>query len=53
MILLDKVNVKFHARKEAPVHAVRDVSLRVNAGDFFGIEGTIGSGKITLLSTIK
>jgi len=53
MIFLDKVNVTFSARKEAPVQAVRNVSLHVNAGDFFGIVGTSGAGKSTLLRTIN
>jgi D-methionine transport system ATP-binding protein len=53
MIILEKVNVKFHARKAPDVHAVRDVSLRVGPGDFFGIVGTSGAGKSTLLRTIN
>jgi D-methionine transport system ATP-binding protein len=53
MIVLEKVNVRFHPRKAPEVHAVRDVSLQVRPGDFFGIVGTSGAGKSTLLRTIN
>ncbi len=35
-----------------PVTALRDVSLRINEGDFVGIVGQNGSGKTTLVKTI-
>ena len=53
MIVLDKVNVTFRARKTPALHAVRDVTLHVRSGDFFGIVGTSGAGKSTLLRTIN
>ncbi|MFZ4394937.1 MAG: methionine ABC transporter ATP-binding protein [Kiritimatiellia bacterium] len=53
MIVLDKVNVTFRARNAPEVHAVRDVTLHVQPGEFFGIVGTSGAGKSTLLRTIN
>ena len=53
MIVLEKVNVRFHPRNAPEVNAVRDVSLHVSPGDFFGIVGTSGAGKSTLLRTIN
>jgi D-methionine transport system ATP-binding protein len=53
MIVLEKVNVRFHVGKAPDVYAVRNVSLHVRRGDFFGIVGTSGAGKSTLLRTIN
>lgn len=35
------------------VHAVKDVSLKINKGEIFGIVGTSGAGKSTLLRSIN
>jgi D-methionine transport system ATP-binding protein len=52
MIELAHISVHYGGRGRA-VHAVRDVSLRVPAGSVFGIVGTSGAGKSSLLRTIN
>ncbi|MFT4171869.1 MAG: ATP-binding cassette domain-containing protein [Rhodocyclaceae bacterium] len=52
MIELENISVHYRGRGRA-VHAVRDVSLRVPAGSVFGIVGTSGAGKSSLLRTIN
>ncbi len=52
MIEFDKVSVIFHTGSR-PLHAVRDVSLRIKEGESFGIVGESGAGKSTLLRTIN
>lgn len=41
---------KTFARTRQPVHALRDVSLNIEAGEFFGLLGPNGAGKTTLIS---
>lgn len=41
---------KTFARTRQPVHALRDVSLDIEAGEFFGLLGPNGAGKTTLIS---
>ena len=40
--------VKNYGTKKAPVHAVRDISFEVEAGEIFGIIGPDGAGKTSL-----
>ena len=42
--------VKTFARTGQPVHALRDVSLDIEPGEFFGLLGPNGAGKTTLIS---
>ncbi len=49
MIDLKDVNVRF----DGEIHAVKDVNLKVEKGDIFGIVGYSGAGKSTLVRTIN
>ena len=49
MITLEKVNKVY----SNGLHAVKDVSLKVNKGDIFGIIGLSGAGKSSLLRLIN
>lgn len=53
MDILQMIHVhKFYGEGENRVHALRDVSLNVEAGAFIALVGTSGSGKSTLLHLI-
>ena len=52
MIQIDHA-VKTFAEGEQAVHALRDVSLRVERGDIYGIVGFSGAGKSTLLRLVN
>ena len=54
MIELDALSVSFRdGRAAGDVHAVRDVSLRIAAGESYGIVGESGSGKSTVLRALS
>ena len=53
MIELEHVIKNFHADKNNAIHAVNDVSLKINDGDIFGIIGFSGAGKSTLVRCIN
>jgi len=52
MIELKNLSVKFK-QKYDELHAVSDVSLKINRGEIFGIVGSSGAGKSTLIRTIN
>ncbi|MBN1834921.1 MAG: ABC transporter ATP-binding protein [Spirochaetales bacterium] len=51
MIRVDNVRKEYHVG-QATVHALKGVSLEVQAGEFLSIAGPSGSGKTTLLNLI-
>jgi D-methionine transport system ATP-binding protein len=53
MIELDNVCVDFQSGRGPATRAVSDVTLRIGAGEIFGIVGTSGAGKSTLLRTLN
>ncbi len=52
MVEFKGVSVAFHQNKKT-VEAVKNVSLKIEKGDVFGIVGGSGAGKSTLLRTIN
>jgi ABC-2 type transport system ATP-binding protein len=49
-LLAEHVTKTFHVgRKKRPVHAINDISLRIEKGEIYGVLGANGSGKSTLI----
>jgi len=51
--VIELQHVSKHFGGEKGVHAVRDVSLKINRGEIFGIVGFSGAGKSTLVRCIN
>ncbi len=47
ILQLDHLHVEFRLRRRRLLHAVRDVSLRIEPGETYGLVGESGSGKTT------
>jgi ABC-type lipoprotein export system ATPase subunit len=52
MIELQRIGRTYRRPGREPVAALRDVSLRIERGDFVAIVGTSGSGKSTLMNVL-
>lgn len=52
-IILDKVNFTYSPGNAYEKHAIRDISLKIDDGQFIGIIGHTGSGKSTLIQHLN
>ena len=52
LIELEGIGRRYKGKRGAPVIALRDVSLRLHAGEFVCITGPSGSGKTTLMNIL-
>ncbi len=49
-IILSHISKTYHTDSEYPVHALQDINLTIEAGEFIAIMGPSGSGKTSLLN---
>jgi putative ABC transport system ATP-binding protein len=53
MLALNKINLKFNTGTVNEVHALKDLGLLLEQGDFVVVIGGNGSGKSTMLNTVS
>ena len=52
-IILDKVNYVYSEKTAYEIHALRDINLKIEDGEFIGVIGHTGSGKSTLIQHLN
>ncbi len=52
-IILDKVNYVYSEKTAYEIHALKDIDLKIDDGEFIGIIGHTGSGKSTLIQHLN
>ena len=52
-VIVDKVNYVYSTGTAYEVHALKNISLKINDGEFIGIIGHTGSGKSTLIQHLN
>lgn len=52
-MILDKVNYKYSESTAYEKHALKDINLKINDGEFIGLIGHTGSGKSTLIQHLN
>ncbi len=52
LIKLNQIDMKYNKGQENEVHALKQLTLNIEQGDFVGLVGASGSGKSTLLQII-
>ncbi|MCD7806032.1 MAG: ATP-binding cassette domain-containing protein, partial [Lachnospiraceae bacterium] len=53
MLKLEHVNYEYGQGTEMVVHALKDINLEINDGEFIGLIGHTGSGKSTLVQHLN
>ena len=51
--ILNHINYIYGEDTKQPIHALKDVTLKINEGDFIGLIGHTGSGKSTLVQHLN
>ena len=52
-IILDKVNYVYSEKTAYEIHALKDINLKIEDGEFIGVIGHTGSGKSTLIQHLN
>lgn len=52
-IILDKVNYVYSEKTAYEIHALKDINLKIEDGEFIGLIGHTGSGKSTLIQHLN
>lgn len=52
-IIIDKVNYTYGSNTAEEMHALKDINLKIEDGEFIGIIGHTGSGKSTLIQHLN